>query len=50
MGQKIIRNFERQQPYANQQIYVLDRWTVDNPDGSSKFPSRTEMEYFLIFM
>ena len=33
MGQKIIRNFERQQPYANQLGYVLDRWTVDNPDA-----------------
>ena len=33
MGQKIIRNFERQQPYANQLDYVLDRWTVDNPDA-----------------
>ena len=33
MGQKIIRNFERQQPFANQLGYVLDRWTVDNPDA-----------------
>ena len=33
LGQKIIRNFERQQPYANQMSYVLDRWTVDNPDA-----------------
>ena len=33
MGQKIIRNFERQQPFANQLDYVLDRWTVDNPDA-----------------
>jgi len=32
LGQKIIRNFERQQPYANQMSYVLDRWTIDNPD------------------
>ena len=30
VGQKIIRNYERQQPYANQLNYVLDRWTVDN--------------------
>ena len=33
LGQKIIRNFERQQPYANQMSYVLDRWTIDNPDA-----------------
>jgi len=33
VGQKIIRNYERQQPYANQLNYVLDRWTVDNPSN-----------------
>ena len=33
IGQKIIRNYERQQPYANQLDYVLDRWTVDNPSN-----------------
>ena len=33
VGQKIIRNYERQQPYANQLGYVLDRWTVDNPSN-----------------
>jgi TonB-linked SusC/RagA family outer membrane protein len=33
VGQKIIRNYERQQPYANQLDYVLDRWTVDNPSN-----------------
>lgn len=27
VGQQIIRNFERQQPYANQMNYVIDRWT-----------------------
>jgi TonB-linked SusC/RagA family outer membrane protein len=27
VGQKIIRNFERQQPYANQMNYIIDRWT-----------------------
>ena len=32
LGQKVIRNFERQQPYANQMSYVLDRWTIDNTD------------------
>lgn len=26
VGQEIIRNFERQQPYANQLNYVVDRW------------------------
>lgn len=33
VGQKIIRNYERQQPYANQLDYVLGRWTVDNPSN-----------------
>ncbi len=27
LGQEIIRNYERQQPYANQLAYVIDRWT-----------------------
>lgn len=27
LGQEIIRNYERQQPYANQQAYWLNRWT-----------------------
>jgi len=27
LGQEIIRNYERQQPYANQLSYVLNRWT-----------------------
>jgi len=27
IGQEIIRNYERQQPYANQLGYVVDRWT-----------------------
>ena len=26
LGQEIIRNYERQQPYANQLDYVIDRW------------------------
>ena len=26
IGQEIIRNYERQQPYANQLGYVIDRW------------------------
>lgn len=35
IGQKIIRNYERQQPYANQLAYTLDRWTADNPSNES---------------
>jgi len=27
LGQEIIRNYERQQPFANQLDYVVDRWT-----------------------
>ncbi|WP_162419298.1 SusC/RagA family TonB-linked outer membrane protein [Cyclobacterium roseum] len=27
LGQEIIRNYERQQPYANQQAYWINRWT-----------------------
>ncbi|MFK8039691.1 MAG: SusC/RagA family TonB-linked outer membrane protein [Crocinitomicaceae bacterium] len=27
IGNEIIRNYERQQPYANQLGYVIDRWT-----------------------
>jgi TonB-linked SusC/RagA family outer membrane protein len=27
VGQEIIRNYERQQPYANQLGYVINRWT-----------------------
>ena len=30
LGQEIIRNFERQQPYANQMNYVIGRWTGAN--------------------
>ncbi len=26
LGQEIIRNYERQQPFANQSAYVFDRW------------------------
>ncbi|MFM1810496.1 MAG: hypothetical protein RLZZ382_1721, partial [Bacteroidota bacterium] len=26
IGNEIIRNYERQQPYANQMSYVIDRW------------------------
>ena len=31
MGQQIVRNYERQQPYANQLAYNINRWTADNP-------------------
>ena len=34
LGHKIVRNYERQQPYANQLDYILDRWTVDNPSNN----------------
>ena len=30
LGQQIIRNFERQQPYANQMSYVYGRWSGEN--------------------
>ena len=30
LGHEIIRNYERQQPYANQLAYALDRWTGPN--------------------
>jgi TonB-linked SusC/RagA family outer membrane protein len=30
VGQKIVRNYERQQPYANQLAYTIDRWTGPN--------------------
>ena len=35
LGHKIVRNYERQQPYANQLGYVMDRWTVDNPSNET---------------
>lgn len=31
LGQKIVRNYERQQPYANQLTYNIDRWTASTP-------------------
>ncbi|MGM0580402.1 MAG: SusC/RagA family TonB-linked outer membrane protein [Bacteroidota bacterium] len=39
LGQEIIRNYERQQPYANQMSYVLDRWT--SPGSSNEVPRVT---------
>jgi TonB-linked SusC/RagA family outer membrane protein len=39
VGQEIIRNFERQQPYANQLDYVIDRWT--GPGSTNEHPRLT---------
>lgn len=39
VGQEIIRNFERQQPYANQLDYILDRWT--GPGSTNDHPRVT---------
>ena len=39
IGQEIIRNYERQQPYANQLSYVIDRWT--GPGSSEDVPRVT---------
>ncbi len=39
LGQEIIRNYERQQPYANQWAYVIDRWT--GPGSTNEHPRLT---------
>jgi hypothetical protein len=39
IGQEIIRNYERQQPYANQLAYVIDRWT--GPGSTNEHPRLT---------
>ncbi len=39
MGQEIIRNYERQQPYANQLDYVINRWT--GPGSTDEHPRVT---------
>ena len=39
LGQEIIRNFERQQPYANQLDYVINRWT--GPGTTNEHPRLT---------
>jgi hypothetical protein len=39
IGQEIIRNFERQQPYANQLDYVIERWT--GPGSTNEHPRVT---------
>ncbi len=38
-GQEIIRNFERNQPYANQMAYMIDRWV--GPGTSTTVPRVT---------
>ncbi len=39
IGHEIIRNYERQQPYANQLDYYIDRWT--GPFTSDEIPKVT---------
>lgn len=39
IGNEIIRNYERQQPYANQMSYVLDRWIGEG--SSFEVPRQT---------
>jgi TonB-linked SusC/RagA family outer membrane protein len=39
IGQEIIRNYERQQPYANQLTYNIDRWT--GPESTNENPRLT---------
>ena len=39
LGQEIIRNFERNQPYANQLDYVVERWT--GPGSTNEHPRLT---------
>ena len=42
IGNEIIRNYERQQPYANQLGYVIDRWV--GPGTSNEHPRLTTGE------
>ena len=39
LGQKIVRNYERQQPYANQLAYTINRWT--GPESTNDHPRLT---------
>ena len=39
LGQKIVRNYERQQPYANQLAYTINRWT--GPGSTNDYPRLT---------
>jgi len=53
VGQEIIRNFERQQPYANQLDYVIDRWvgegsTNENPRVTTESNRNTEFSDYYV--
>ncbi len=39
LGQKIVRNYERQQPFANQLSYNINRWT--GPNSTNENPRLT---------
>jgi len=39
IGNEIIRNYERQQPYANQLAYNINRWT--GPGSTNEYPRLT---------
>ncbi|MCZ8355407.1 MAG: TonB-dependent receptor [Cyclobacteriaceae bacterium] len=39
IGNEIVRNYERQQPLANQLDYVINRWT--GPNSTNEFPRLT---------
>lgn len=53
VGQEIIRNYERQQPFANQLDYVIDRWvgtgtSTENPRLTSEANRNGEFsDYFV---
>ena len=53
IGQEIIRNYERQQPYANQLDYVIDRWVIpgdvtDVPRVTTGATRNTEFSDFFV--
>ena len=53
VGQEIIRNFERQQPYANQLDYVIDRWvgegtSNENPRLTTESNRNTEFSDYYV--
>lgn len=53
VGQQIIRNFERQQPYANQLDYVVDRWvgtgtSDETPRQTTESNRNTEFSDFYV--
>ena len=53
VGQQIIRNFERQQPFANQLDYVIDRWTGagttdENPRVTTEANRNTEFSDYYV--